>query len=251
MSANDSDCLEPIELVGDKSRFDELGYGGPFSLADDSCMADFQLGPQDPRYVGSVHVGWHMFSPSVQAVFSDRNLVNKISALCGDDMVIWRSGYFVKKPTYTGEIGWHHDKHFQGADASSLDFDEIETHFSLLLAMNDMGDENGRMELIPGSHKTIPGYDRDCRILEASDPDRFVKDLPQHLIDQRRAVILKKGQFLIFHSGLLHRSLPYATGDVRRSFVVRLVPANVEVPDHLYPFYRAVTRSADNGTIEV
>ncbi len=232
------ECPPSIKYFDTKSALDLHGIAGPFSLADPSIVEDL-VG--DPQAIAENSLNRHVDLPAVKNIFGDQHLRTMLTKLCGEPLRVWRTGFF-RKAVGAGETGWHHDKHFQNKDQPLLDFDEIATHFSFLLAVDEMGIDNGRLEVIPGSHKVLPGYDRDRRAFHDKPvSDHFIKNIPPSLTETRRVVTLNAGEFIIFHSGLLHRSLPYFQGEPRFSFAVRLTPSDVQVPDVLGPEYLTIT----------
>lgn len=231
-------CPPSIDFFDTKSAFDMHGIAGPFPLADTSIIGDVS---NEAPAITKHALNRHMDLRAVKNIFGDRHLRAMLTQLCGNDLVVWRTGFF-RKAAGEGEIGWHHDKHFQSRDEPLLDFDEIATHFSFLVAVDAMGTDNGRLEVIPGSHRNLPGFDRDRRAYHhKSSSDHFVTDIPLGLRETRRVVTLNAGEFIIFHSGILHKSLPFFWGKPRFSFAVRLTPSDVQVPDELNPQYLAMT----------
>ncbi len=194
-------CPPSIDYCDTKSAFDMHGIAGPFPLADTSIIEGLaNEAPSITEHTFNRHVDLR----AVKNIFGDQHLRAMLSQLCRDNLVVWRTGFF-HKAAGRGEIGWHHDKHFQSQDKPLLDFDEIATHFSFLLAVDEMGTENGRLEVIPGSHRTLPSYDRDRRAyFDKPSSDHFITDIPHRFTETRRTVTLNAGEFIIFHSGILH-----------------------------------------------
>lgn len=231
-------CPPLINYFDSKSAFDLHGISGPFPLSDTSIVKD--LSDTIPELTKK-SLNRHVDLPAIRNIFSDQHLREMLTKLCGENLVVWRTGFF-RKAVGVGEIGWHHDKHCQNKDEPLLDFDEIATHFSFLLAVDDMGIENGRLEVIPGSHRNLSGYNRDQRAYyNKPASDHFIKDIPRSFTETRKVVTLHAGEFIIFHSGMLHRSLEFSRGEPRYSFAARLTPSHVHVPDELHPEYLAVT----------
>jgi ectoine hydroxylase-related dioxygenase (phytanoyl-CoA dioxygenase family) len=165
-----------------------------------------------------------------------------MAALCGDGLRLWRSKYF-SKARGSKEVRWHHDKHFQSGDDALVRFDEIGSHFSVLIALSEMGPDSGVLEVIPGSHRPVPGLERDPRpFLQRSMSEHFHTDLPTALIDARVQIPIPRASFLVFHSALLHRSLAHMGGPERRAIAIRLAGQGVDItsayaePAHILPF---------------
>jgi 3-oxoacyl-[acyl-carrier protein] reductase len=90
------------------------------------------------------------------------------------------------------------------------------------------------MEFIPRSHKNIEGYQKDTRPFHQRIINEHFLDIPDSVLSSRVAVPLKRGQFMLFHSGILHRSLPAKGNDFSRySLVARLCKKNTDIPIEL------------------
>ena len=57
--------------------------------------------------------------------------------------------------------------------------------------------------------------------------------LPEELLNTRRVLILESGGFIIFHSGLIHRSLPFHKGNPRYSYAARFCKRSIDIPKYL------------------
>ncbi|QAU35541.1 phytanoyl-CoA dioxygenase family protein [Janthinobacterium sp. 17J80-10] len=204
------------------------GFCGPFNLADtvelDSVVELVNL----PNFGKKDR---HVDFAVIRTIFLDSELQNKVKALVGSDWLLWRTNFFTKNEK-SGEIGWHHDKHFQSGD-EAIDFNEVGSHFSILIALNDMTVSNGAFEIIPGSHKHIASWSRDTRPFHKKESAEHFLTVPDDLLALREKVELSRGQFLLFHSATVHRSLPFESGFPRVSMIGRLVKKNVSLPSHL------------------
>jgi ectoine hydroxylase-related dioxygenase (phytanoyl-CoA dioxygenase family) len=213
-----------------KSEFDKFGFAGPFPLHNKNLA--MRLREEFPQ-ISDKPYGRHRDVLAVKNIIMDKNLQGKMFELCSKQLLLWRTNFFVKTPG-SEEIGWHHDKHFQSAEAYEIDFHEISSHFSICLALHDMDSLNGGLEVIPGSHIELPGYSRDKRpFYSRSIDDHFTDTIPEIYLRRRRPVNIKAGEFMIFHSALMHRSLPFESGHPRVSFVSRFIDKGVTIPESL------------------
>jgi len=225
-----TDATLPAGFYSTKSDFDRYGFAGPFPL-DDRRLAARLMG-QFPHFADRLY-GRHRDVAAIREVLNDTNLRRKLTELCSGNLVLWRTNFFIKMPG-SDEIGWHHDKHFQSAESGQIDFNEIRSHFSVCLALGDMNEKNGSLEVIPGSHLELPGFQRDTRPYYSRPiDDHFVDTIPDVYLQQRRSVSIQSGEFLVFHSALMHRSLPYESGPPRVSFVSRFVDNSVSIPESM------------------
>ena len=186
----------------------------------------------------------HMDVTCISDLYFDANLQSVVSDLFGKNLFLWRSNFFIKRQRDrdgrgTGENIWHHDRHFESGDAP-IDLFDTSNHFTVLVALTDVGMNAGRLEYVKGSHRPIEGFDRDI--------PRHIKEVPDVVQDRVTPLLLKKGQFVAFHSSVLHRSLAFGEGDGRISLAARLARAGTKIPDYgaPNPAGRAQTRAEPN-----
>lgn len=185
----------------------------------------------------------HLQSETCRRLLSSQLLKTKVEACFGLNLNLWRTNSF-KKVDGSGEVAWHHARHFESGNLP-IDFKSLDNHFSILVALTDMDDASGVMEFIPSSHLPQDNYHRDVRPFHQRELSEHFLDIPQTLLDKRVKVPLKQGQFMLFHSGLLHRSLPALGENINRySLVARLCSDSTNIPEELaskqdiyaYPF---------------
>ncbi|MCY4129667.1 MAG: phytanoyl-CoA dioxygenase family protein [Gammaproteobacteria bacterium] len=194
------------------------GLAGPFLLADCSILeavcevaVELQLlqaqqnklaalaGREDLQRWTTL-INRHMAFQPIQDLFRDANLQAVIAEHFGTGLVLWQTKFFPKYPG-VGENKWHHDRMMEnGSDPVNLY--DTSNHFSFVIALTDLGTDAGRIEFIQGSHQPIDGLDRD-------DLARLFHEMPEVVHDRIRPLTLKRGEFAIFHSQVLHRSLAY------------------------------------------
>ena len=221
------------------------GLTGPYELADKSgldkvCEVALELKAlqQQQNRVAAIAgiervspgplIDRHMDVACIRDVFFDANLQSVVSELIGKDLFLWRSNFFVKRQLDrdgrgTGENKWHHDRHFENGNAPINLFD-TSNHFSTLVALTDVGMSAGRIEYLKGSHLPIEGFDRDV--------PRHIKEVPDVVRDRVTPLPLKRGQFVVFHSSLLHRSLAFGGGEGRISVAARLARGGTKIPEY-------------------
>ncbi|MCP2669681.1 phytanoyl-CoA dioxygenase family protein [Maricaulaceae bacterium EIL42A08] len=221
--------LRRAELL-ERDAFDVLGYSAPLPLANPELLDPIDV---DKAPDNTDRHNPHIHNPTVRAILGDCALKEAISRLCGADLLIWRSRLFWKGEG-SGEIPWHHDKHFYDMNAEDIQLGEIETHFSVLIALTEIGSQTGMLEVLPGTHRSIPDFERDVRPFHKRPPEEhLLKDMPDFLVANRRPVPMSKASFLIFHSALLHRSLPHVGLEPRLGVAVRLCKRSIAIPDAL------------------
>ena len=215
------------------------GLASPFELADKSgldraCAAVLELKAlqrQQNRAAAITGIknvapnpliDRHMDVDAIRDVFFDDNLQSALSEHFGDGLFIWRTNFFVKSEG-TGQNKWHHDRHFENGNAPINLFD-TRNHFSILVALTDIDMNAGRIEYVRGSHSPIDGFDRDI-------PRHFL-EVPDVVQDRVTPLPLKRGQFVLFHSTLLHRSLAFGDGEGRISMAARVARTGTQIPEY-------------------
>ena len=214
------------------------GLAGPFDLADKSQLDAardqvFRLKALRRQQLAAQRAGKetnaanplidrHMDVDVIRGIFFDENLQAVVATLAGKDLFVWRTNFFVKSEG-TGQNKWHHDRHFENGDQPINLFDTT-NHFTLTVALTDIGMSEGRIEYVKGSHRPIDGWDRDI--------PRHIEDVPPAVEDRVTPLPLRKGEFVLLHSSLLHRSLPFGAGQRRVSMAARLARTGTAIPPY-------------------
>ncbi|MFA3790787.1 SDR family NAD(P)-dependent oxidoreductase [Aliiglaciecola sp. SL4] len=205
------------------------GFIGPFSIENDMLLSKMIT---ELDGIGEAFKNLHIENENCQKLISENTISAKIQESFGDNLKVWRTNCF-KKTDGSGEVKWHHDRHFENAD-DDIDFSNLTNHFSILIALTDIDEASGIMEFIPGSHLQQEGYTRDTRPYHKRPLNQHFLNVPADLIEKRITIPLKRGEFMLFHSGLSHRSLPALGSNVKRcSMVARLCVSNTVIPPEL------------------
>jgi len=224
-----SETADP-EWAAERAAFDFLGYSAPLPLAEPARAEQVLAAHED---VGFYTKNPHVTSADVRLMLSDPALVDAVRKLCGRDLNLWRSAFF-RKTTGTAEIGWHHDKHFFSDAADDIRLDEIQSHYSVFISVTSVTQTTGLLEVLPGTHRDIPDLVRDPRPYHKRPPgEHILKDLPAAVAGRARGVPIPAGCFMIFHSAILHRSLPHTGGGPRLGMAIRLVRYGLGIPPEL------------------
>ncbi len=214
------------------------GLAGPYELADKSgldaardAVFEFktlrrqqvlaQKAGEDTTYVNPL-IDRHKDVAAIRDLYFDANVQKAVAELFGTNLHIWRSNFFVKSDG-TGQNKWHHDRHFENGDAP-VNLYDTSNHFTITMALTDIGMDEGRIEYVKGSHQPIDGWDRDI--------PRHIEEVPEVVEDRVTPLPLKRGQFVLFHGSLLHRSLPFGMGNRRVSMAARLIRAGTRIPPY-------------------
>jgi len=213
----------------ERESFDLLGFSPAYPLADpdraSKVVETYDFAQQHSRNP-------HVDNASVVELLQDPMLEAAIEGLCGSGYLLWRSAFFAKS-IGSGEIGWHHDKHFQDGDADVL-YDGLHSHISVFFGLTEVTQRNGILELIPGTHRPVEGLERDVRPFHLRPPkEHILNNLPDRFMRYKRALPVPAGSFVVFHSSILHRSVAHAGGTERLGLAIRLVRSEKVIPDAL------------------
>jgi hypothetical protein len=210
-------------------RFRRDGYLGPYSLCSPDEMAALRpaiervLDTDPPASHNRVH-NRHLDSRAVYDLATDPAIVARMVALYGPDLLLWRTNFFVKNRG-SKAIPWHQDFHYWPLEPPVI--------ISAWIAVDPSTRQNGNLQVIPGSHRTIVPH------VEAT-PDMQFKVMadagyydPGDLTDLE----MQPGEFILFNERTLHHSEPNLSDLRRIGLAVRAIIPIVKVleydsPDH-------------------
>ncbi|OUL34646.1 hypothetical protein BV372_13515 [Nostoc sp. T09] len=110
-------------------------------------------------------------------------------------------GFFVKKPKATSRVGWHNDLPYWPIQGWQF--------CKIWLALDNVNEENGRLEYIKGSHQ----WGKELR--EDSNPSWFVEPEPHELLSWD----MEPGDCLVHHLLTIHHSVTNISSRQRRAVV--------------------------------
>lgn len=268
-------------------KFHKQGFAGPFTLYEPEEMeATFEkLRPKliDSRkaiYKGSEGASGvtnisnydrHFDVPFLAEHICKRQIVDRVASILGRDLICWRSEFF---PKYPGDEGtdWHQAGTFANVASSKkpqIEWPENSNGrgtITVWTAFTESTIENGCMQVIPETHKTIY-YDEtkkmeyDAESINKMDKDgirrgffgydyRQLQVDPGWRPDESKAVsmVMKPGQFIIFWSTLLHASHPHSgnTDKMRLGYAARYLPTSVKV----YPYSDGLDEFGGKASLE-
>ncbi|KAF6027159.1 hypothetical protein EB796_014525 [Bugula neritina] len=172
------------------------------------------------------------------------NLAGAVEKLLGDEVYHYHSKFLCKPPQTGGSFIWHQDYGYWYHN--SLHFpDDMCTAF---IAVDDIRQDNGCLKIIPGSHK--------CgRIEHLKYDDQIQADLERVEYYKEKLgvqeVVLNKGDVLIFHSNILHRS---DKNDSDRRRLVLAIAYNTKrnnpTKPHHHPQYKEMPKVTNDALLE-
>ena len=155
-----------------------------------------------------------------------------VAQVLGPELVIWNSVLMNKAPG-DGEIPWHQDHDYE--------YLSPDVGLAAWLAIDDATEDNGCLEVIPGSHRVLLPFTARSRTGEF---DSHV-DGAQVAGRDTVSIQLKAGEFLLFRNKILHRSAPNGSARRRLGLAVRYTVPGVTVNGaKFFDGYRPVPASA-------
>jgi ectoine hydroxylase-related dioxygenase (phytanoyl-CoA dioxygenase family) len=182
----------------------------------------FEPAPHDLRKIDNA---WWA-DDDLAALTHDTRLADIAATLMGVDGVrLWQDQLLWKPPggPATTTVGWHQDWASWDTVASEANF------VTAWVAFDDVDDENGAVQMIPGSHTwgLLPGLsnffgtDRDAQ-LDALGDGREI---------EARSVVMAAGQVSFHHPLTFHGSGANTSNRMRRGLAVHFVDAAVTAVD--------------------
>lgn len=155
-------------------------------------------------------------SPALEALWSDRRLIEPMTALLG----VAEVGPFVSKLNFKragvgSEFAWHQDFPYWYCCAGDAAYDIA----TAIVMLDDNTAENGAMTLIPGSQLDGPAR------RDPFEPTGLLVD--PAAVESQDAVTIEApaGSVLMFPGLMVHRSAPNRTATDRRSLLYCFQPA--------------------------
>ncbi|XP_051877955.1 LOW QUALITY PROTEIN: probable alpha-ketoglutarate-dependent hypophosphite dioxygenase [Pristis pectinata] len=188
---------------------------------------------------GKVHVQYnlhnlHLEYTWVMDLATHPRVLQTITAALGPNIILLDSRFICKYPALDVPhennvapfVAWHQDIRYWGFEGGSV--------ASVWLALDDVDQENGVLQVIPGSHKQGLLEHRTSAV--AGNMLTSNQEIPEHLIEGEKAIPcpLKAGEMSV-HDGLtVHFGEPNFSNRRRCGFVIRYVPTTaypVDDPD--------------------
>ncbi|WP_226362227.1 chlorinating enzyme [Pseudonocardia sp. ICBG1142] len=252
--------------------FHERGYLGPFTVYSEEEMKRLwrrerlqlmdrsgAVYDEDEAQAGNTNIAnydRHLDSTFLADHICRPEIVDRVSAVLGPDVLCWRSEFF---PKYPGDEGtdWHQADTFAFASGKPqivwpAEQKEFGGTITVWTAFTPATEETGCLQFIPGSQRTMhydetknmhyqpekinkQAKDGQTRGFYGYDYRELQKD-PNWRPPEEQAVsmVMRPGEAVMFWSTMMHASKPHSAPDqqMRLGFAGRYVPTCVEVyPD--------------------
>ena len=220
---------EPKTLTKEQIKyFNEKGYIFPLDLFDEGeAQADREyfeelvaLAEKSDRDSYSI-IGWHRHCRGLYELVTNPRVLDIVEDIVGPNIICTNTHYFSKTPGDVKSVYWHQDAQFWAQTPSKV--------VSVWLAIDDVDEENGAMNLFPGTH------------LQGVIPFEYVTDeengvLNQHIHNAEQyakpvSVNLKAGQISLHTDMIIHGSMPNPSKRRRCGLTMRYLPPDVRGRD--------------------
>ena len=102
---------------------------------------------------------------------------------------------------------------------------DIREGFAIFICLEDMNEENGCLQVWPGSNKLgLLAHSRVIEDKKTGDNQLYVQDLPDSMAP--KSIIAKKGDIIIFSSNTIHQSLSSKSTSSRLSLIAEIESYN-------------------------
>lgn len=256
----------------DLASFQERGYLGPFTVYEvdemkarwrrerlrllDRSNAVYQGEAAESGNTNISNYDRHLDNAFLADHVCHPEIVGRVVAALGPDVLCWRSEFF---PKYPGDEGtdWHQADTFANASGKPQilwpgEMQDFGGTITVWTAFTEANEETGCLQFIPGTHRQM-FYDETKRMhYDSNRINRVDKGGVQRGFfgydyrelqidpgwrpdeDQAVSMVMRPGQAIMFWSTLMHASLPHSgsTDEMRLGFAGRYVPTTVRVyPD--------------------
>ena len=144
-------------------------------------------------------------------IVHDSRILDAVEDVIGPNILAAGSTLFIKEPDSQGFISWHQDARYAGMEPHNW--------VTGWLAISNVTEENGCMQMIPGSH--IPPL-RD-HVDTYGEDNLLTRGQTVEGIDESKAVTvpLRPGQFSLHHPRIVHGSGPNRSTERRIGFALQ------------------------------
>ena len=210
-------------------QFRTQGFLGPFALCSPKEMGgrrpaiEAVVESEPPDHRQKVH-NRQLDHRLIWDLATDSEIIGRMQCLYGDDLLMWRTNFFVKEPG-AKEIPWHQDHNYWPLEPPVI--------ASAWIAIDESTVENSCLQVIPGSHRrTLPH-------VRATEDMGFAEMGDLDYLDLSQAVDLemRPGEFILFNERTVHHSESNRSQKRRIGLAVRVVVPIVSVlkydaPEH-------------------
>jgi ectoine hydroxylase-related dioxygenase (phytanoyl-CoA dioxygenase family) len=211
--------LEPSEIVALEQAFDATLA----RLRDEGRLQNVQSGKDsdDAAQVYQLRTA-HLLHERFDAFVRDPRILDIAESIVGPNIRLVHYQGLYKPPRSGGEVGWHQDDYYFRITHRKRD-----GMVSAWVALDDATLENGCLWYVPGGHQTLLPH------VQNWDPEvkkGFYFSIPaldEELANRAIPVPIRKGQMVLHHGLMPHRSLKNASERPRRALAMHFFDASL------------------------
>jgi len=160
----------------------------------------------------------HLLFTWADAMAHHPAILDAVEDCIGPNILCWSSTFFIKEANSPGFVSWHQDSTYWG-----LEPDDVITAW---VALTDVHESNGYMQVIPGSHKInqLPHLDTFHKDNLLSRGQEISVEVDK---SKARGIALSMGEISLHHIKLVHGSDANRSHDRRIGFAIRYIPTHV------------------------
>ncbi|MDH3285206.1 MAG: phytanoyl-CoA dioxygenase family protein [Acidobacteriota bacterium] len=235
------DAPEELRLTSDDiSSFYTKGYIGPFTLFSPEEMKEIgervmkEIEQSSKIYGNEEYQRFrdrHLDCESVYRLVTHEALTERLAQILGPDLTLWRSQVFLKPPG-APEVTWHQASTYLSEELyrATLYPPNRNKLFQLTtwLAFDDVDKENGYLQFIPGTQRSINKIRIGGKEGESFGEAKFKLDYD---IDPEKVVgmNMRAGEFVVFTERMIHGSPPNRSNRRRWGMAFRAIQPDVRV----------------------
>ena len=161
----------------------------------------------------------HLISPIFNKVCLNKNILDAVESIIGNDILICGTTLFIKNPSEKGFVSFHQDAKYIGLEPYNW--------VTVWLAVTDANEQNGCMRMLPGSHKeNLKTHEEKFNENNLLTRGQTIQNVS---LDKTNPIILKAGQVSLHHPTIVHGSGLNQSNDRRIGFVIQsYIGDNVE-----------------------
>jgi len=185
----------------------------------------------------SVLVGVAAMSPVYRDLSQDPRLLDRIAPLMPDGITFQSDKFVYKNGAQRFATPWHTDNQYWANRRPKL---------SVWIPLDDVGEANGTLKVIPGSHK------RDwpqVQVDGAESNGEFKNRIDETKVPEDQQVVceLNRGSIVVFSDALLHASTPNTSGQDRYAIISTYHETRVPETETIGPATKVITSTVKAG----
>lgn len=176
-----------------------------------------KLSSMIPRERRAVYSLTHLVLPWVYELVSHPHVLDAVEDAIGPNILVWESTWFVKFPHDKAFISWHQDGAYWGLHPPKVT--------TAWVALSDSVPENGCMQVLPGTHKSVfPQRDTYAKYNALTRGQEI-----SVAVNEGEAVnmALRPGEMSLHHIGIAHGSKANTSDTPRIGIAIRYIAPEV------------------------